>query len=120
MTLGSPFEPPPGVSSSALFGSGSSFGNGSLWVGGLAPKGIVDSADMKFGWWRHVSGQLKITGRRLDAAAPPLQSSVPSGYGTTGFQASGVDFPTEGCWEVTGAVGATSLTFVTEVVLARR
>src|SRR5262245_53995898 len=28
---------------------------------------------MKFGWLRGVSGQLKITGRRLDAEAPPLR-----------------------------------------------
>jgi hypothetical protein len=34
----------------------------------------------------------------------------------TGFQASGVQFPTEGCWEVTGTVGTTSLTFVTFVI----
>jgi hypothetical protein len=33
----------------------------------------------------------------------------------TGFQSSGVNFPTEGCWEVTGEVGATTLTFVTVV-----
>jgi hypothetical protein len=33
-----------------------------------------------------------------------------------GFQASGVYFPTEGCWEVTGKVGTTSLTFVTVVI----
>ena len=37
---------------------------------------------------------------------------LPEGYGTVGFQASGVDFPTEGCWEVTGAVGDATLTFV--------
>ncbi len=124
MTLGSQFRPPPGVLPTALFGSASSHGNGRLWVGGLAPKGILvlefveqdGSAGNKFGWWRHVSGRLTITGRRLDAAAPPLRSSVPSGYGLTGFQTSGVYFPTDGCWEVTGKVGATTLTFVTVVI----
>jgi hypothetical protein len=63
-----------------------------------------------------VAGALTITGRRLDAPAPPLAASVPSGYGDTGFQASGAYFPTEGCWQVTGKVASTSLTFVTFVI----
>jgi hypothetical protein len=41
---------------------------------------------------------------------------VPDGYGAAGFQASGVDFPTGGCWEVTGAMPSSSLRFVTLVV----
>ncbi len=48
--------------------------------------------------------------------APPLRADIPEGYGLSGFQASGVIFPTEGCWEVTGRVGNVSLTFVTLVV----
>jgi hypothetical protein len=71
---------------------------------------------MKFGWWRGVSGQLSIQGRRLDGPAPPLRAEVPDGYGDTGFQASGVIFPTEGCWEITGQVGAARLTFVNFVI----
>jgi hypothetical protein len=43
---------------------------------------------------------------------------VPDGYGATGFQASAVSYPTEGCWEVTGRVGDASLTFVTLVLKA--
>jgi len=34
----------------------------------------------------------------------------------TGFQSSGVYFPTEGCWEVSGRVGTTTLSFVTFVI----
>ncbi len=108
-----------------LFGSASAFGNDKLWVGGLGDGGVIlaDSGSVeadgsigwKFGWWRIASGGLTISGRRLDAAAPPLRASVPSGYGSSGFQASGVSFPTEGCWEVTGTVGGSSLTFVTFV-----
>ena len=74
------------------------------------------SLGMKFGWWRGVSGQLRIEGHRLDAAAPPLRAEVPSGYGDRGFQATYVIFPTPGCWEVTGRVGDASVTFVTKVV----
>lgn len=114
---------PPG---SRLFGWRNSHGNGKLWVGGLWEDGVVaadhrfiqedGSVDMKFGWWRSISGDLTITGRRLDEQAPPLEAHIPSGYGDTGFQATGVTFPTEGCWEVTGKVGTTTLTFVTFVI----
>lgn|SRR5438034_4975370 len=115
-----------GVSPDDLFGWGSSYGNGKLWVGGLWPHGVIaadpgfvekdGATDMKFGWWRKVAGKLEITGRRLDGPAPPLDANVPDGYGDTGFQATGVTFPREGCWQVTGKIGRTSLTFVTFVI----
>jgi hypothetical protein len=85
----------------------------------VAPPDFVEpdgSIGMKFGWWRAVEGSLRIGGRRLDGPAPPLRADVPGGYGEMGFQSSGVYFPTEGCWEVTGTVGGTRLTFVTFVV----
>ena len=74
------------------------------------------SLQMKFWWWRRVKGQLTFEGRRLDGPAPPLRAYVPQGYGESGFQATGLIFPMPGCWEVTGRVGAGSLTFVTQVV----
>ena len=120
------FEPPPGVPYDVLFGADNSHGNGQLWVGGLGDNGVIvagpdfvnrdGSIGMKFGWYRVAPGQLTITGRRLDAPAPPARGSAPSGYGTAGFQASGVTFPTEGCWEITGAVDSATLTFVTFVI----
>jgi hypothetical protein len=73
------------------------------------------SIDWKFGWWRVTPGKLAITGRRLDAQAPPPRASVPDGYGDSGFQATGVLFPTEGCWEITGSLPNAKLTFVTLV-----
>lgn len=109
----------------------SSYGNREVSVGpfGLCPDGIVvfkpggagfvtrgGALGMKWGWMRGVSGELRITGRRLDAVAPPLRSEVPSGYGDRGFQVSYLIFPTPGCWEVTGSVGQSSVTFVTKVV----
>ena len=108
-----------------------SYGNHEVSVGpfGLWPEGTIvfkpggagfvtrnGSLGMKFGWMRGVSGELKITGRRLDADAPPLRSEVPGGYGDRGFQATYLIFPTPGCWEVTGHVGDSSVTFVTKVV----
>jgi hypothetical protein len=111
-------RPPPGQ----LFGV--PHGNGKLWVGTWASNVVFQKPqadgwiDAKFGWYRAVRGQLTIEAHRLDADAPPARSSVPFGYGDGGFQSSGVIFPTEGCWQVTGHVGNTSLTFVT-VVLKR-
>jgi len=109
-----------------LFGSADAFGNSDLWVGGLGADGVIaadprfvesdGSIGWKFGWWRIVSGALTITGQRLDAAAPPLRASVPDGYGPAGFQASGVYFSTEGCWEISGFVSSSKLTFVTFVL----
>src|SRR6266481_5733700 len=109
----------------------SSYGNRQVSVGpfGLWPDGTVvfkpggagfvtrdGSLGMKFGWRRGVSGQLRIAGRRLDGVAPPLRAEVASGYGDRGFQPTYVIFPTSGCWEVTGRVGNSSVTFVTKVV----
>lgn len=126
VTLPRPWVPPPGVAQRALFGFGHAVGNGGLWVGGLWPSGVIragpqfinrnGSVSMKFGWWRNVRGHLRITGRLLDGTAPPLRAHVPDGYGMTGFQASGVIFPTGGCWQVTGKAGTATLTFVTMVI----
>jgi|KBSSwiStaDraftv2_1062776.scaffolds.fasta_scaffold43135_6 hypothetical protein len=110
----------------ALYGAGSSYGNDVLWVGGLWPGGVLaaepafvdpdGSVHMKFGWYRIATGSLTITGRRLDGPAPALTADVPEGYGASGFQSSGVRFPVEGCWEVTGHVGTGSMSFVTYVL----
>jgi hypothetical protein len=86
-----------------------------------ADSGYVEddgSIRMKWPWWRGVRGTLKIQGRRLDGPAPPLRAEVNDAYGLSGFQPSDIYFPTEGCWEVTGSVGQTKLTFVTLVVKA--
>jgi len=116
---------PPGEHPSSL-----DYGNGKLWTN-LWPEGVVlmlperDYATpggpfaMKWGWWRGVTGQLTVMGRRLDGAAPPLTASIPDGYGDYGFQSTSIIFPTAGCWEVTGRAGDASLTFVTRVVEIR-
>lgn len=70
---------------------------------------------MKWPWRRGVPGKLAIEGRRLDAPAPALRAGTEEN-GDSGFQASGLVFPTQGCWEVTGKVGNARLTFVTLVV----
>lgn len=108
-----------------------SYGNQQLSLGpfGLWPDGTVvfrpggagfitrdGSLGMKFGWTRGIRGDLRIEGRRLDGAAPPLRSVVPKGYPETGFQPTYLVFSAPGCWEITGRVGDASLTFVMKVV----
>lgn len=102
---------------------------GTLWAG-LWPDGkVVFTPDgpggiewdgalgMKFYWWRQPGGaKLTLQGRRLDGDAPPMRAEIPDGY-SGAFQATGLIFPKTGCWEVTGRVNDTHLTFVTEVVV---
>jgi hypothetical protein len=70
---------------------------------------------VKFPWWRVAHGTITVTTRRLDATSTPLPADVPSGYGETGFQVSGLNFPAAGCWQVNGTVGGKTLTFVVSV-----
>lgn len=104
-------------------------GNGALWTG-LWPNGTVlirpydidykGWLGMKSVWWRagKGEGQLVVTGHRLDADAPEMESRMPADYGDIGIQATAIYFPSEGCWEVTGTAGTAELTFVTLVVKA--
>jgi hypothetical protein len=102
-----------------------SYGNGKLWTD-FWPFNVVvahaeqvnadGSIEMKWPWWRGVRGTLRIEGRRLNGDAAPLRAEIPAAYGLVGFQPSGLIFPTEGCWEITGRVGDASLTFVTIVL----
>ena len=65
-------------------------------------------------WIRPQGTDLEISGRRLDSEASPLVASIPCCY-PTGFQATGLTFPTAGCWEVKAKAGSSALTFVTLV-----
>ena len=80
--------------------------------------GFVDhdgALGIKWGWWRNIpASQLEITGRRIDAAAPPLRAYIPPGY-PEHFQPSYVVFPTPGCWEVVASTGQQSLALVVAV-----
>jgi hypothetical protein len=114
---------PPGEGSSPNY-----HGNGVLWTalppGGIDKGGTPEpdgSTSQKYPWWTvGTMGELTIQGRRVDAPAPPLRARINSGAPETAFAevaggrfwSSGISFPTEGCWQVTGRVGATSLTFV--------
>lgn len=69
---------------------------------------------IKVGWFRPEGVTLEITGQRLDAQAPPLEAHIPCCYPTR-FQATGLAFPTEGCWEVTAKAADSVLSFVVRV-----
>src|SRR5438552_3559342 len=73
------------------------YANEWLWAGLVPPyTGVWYAGGVKVGWWRSAPGTLTIEGKRLDAPAPPLHADIPDGYGLSGFQATGIDFPTEG------------------------
>ena len=65
-------------------------------------------------WIKPLGAQLQVSGRRLDGAAPPLGVSLPCCY-PGDYQASGVDFPTSGCWEIEAQADSTIFRFVVAV-----
>jgi hypothetical protein len=98
---------------------------GRLWVafgptGGIyrvPPENVAPdgSLGVKIAWQRGpgVRGRVNVEARRLDDRAPPVRRRISArGYGLTGLQASGIAYPTHGCWRVTASAGSASLTFV--------
>ena len=74
----------------------------------------VSEEGIKVGWFRPAGAALEITGRRVDRQGPPLEAHVPCCYPTR-FQATGLYFPSEGCWEVTAKAAESALAFVVRV-----
>ncbi|MDE2993283.1 MAG: hypothetical protein OXU67_05320, partial [Chloroflexota bacterium] len=62
-------------------------------------------------WLKPLGVSLEVSGRRLDAEAPPLGIDT-GGDSSDGFQASHLIFPTEGCWEIVAQSGNSVLRFV--------
>jgi len=94
------------------------YGNGRLFTT-LSPNGEIraDPSGVKVPWWRAlgvgVAGDLKIEGHEVTTGAA-VRAVIPEGYDQR-FQATGLYFPSEGCFEITGRSGDASLTFVTKV-----
>jgi hypothetical protein len=125
-----PFTPPSPYSRNAPWNN-FWYGTDSLWT--AVPENGVWSAlpnnppgyTQKVFWWRkgysptaEPEPQLSVTGRRLDAPAPPLNvSKATNAYAVEIGSAMlvGVDFPTLGCWEITGRYAGTELSFVVQV-----
>jgi hypothetical protein len=72
----------------------------------------------KIGWYRRRPGRLHLYAKRLDGPPASFTSTVPYGYGLTGFQASGLTFGAPGCWALTAVVGKQRSRFVVEVAPA--
>jgi hypothetical protein len=92
-----------------------------LWPHGLVlvpPDDIGPNGwlGMKFPWWRGrgVRGLLHITGHEITSGA--MTRARTNGYGLTGFNASSILFPSEGCYRITSQAGNARLTFVTMVL----
>ncbi len=72
---------------------------------------LILEEGIKVGWFRPEGAELIITGQRLDGDAPALEAHVPCCYPTR-FQATGLYFPTGGCWEVNAKAADKKITFV--------
>ena len=105
----------PAVSGSAAYGYYYLNDNRSIWAsawwyGQEADYLRASEEGIKVGWFRPAGADLEISGQRMDATAPPLESHIPCCYPTR-FQATGLYFPSEGCWQVTAKAEDQVLTF---------
>jgi len=97
------------------------YGNHYVWTQ-LPPDSTVLVAgsdghlpSVKWPWRRMRRGKLSIRGHPVGASRPRLSGSIPDGYGSRGFQATGLIFPSYGCWRVIGSVRRKSISFVVQV-----
>jgi hypothetical protein len=97
---------------------GSWFGTDRLWIA-LSMDGTWRGYRQKMQWWRQgydyrtePEPKLKVTGKRLDAPAPPLMAKTNNVGGPIPSMMVGMNFPAPGCWEITGHYESDELTFV--------
>ena len=123
-----PLFTPPSPYSDLGFEGDFWYGSNSLWT--AVPQNGVwaglphnpEGYTQKVFWWRdgyvwneEPEPDLTVTGERLDAPAPPLiVSKATNAYAADIGSAMlvGVDFPTLGCWKITGQYKKTELSFV--------
>jgi hypothetical protein len=97
-------------------------GNGFLWTmftpgGRMVSQSLRDgSRRIIFKWWRNVEGDLTVTAQRVDSPIPSIHGRIESALRGAPFQASVIDFPSTGCWEIAARIGNNSLRFVVELV----
>src|SRR5581483_5333356 len=125
------FVPPPKIAPNALDAAYFWYGTEKLWTELPRDGKWITSPDrdgrftQKIAWWRHgyvaeieQMPDLTVTGRRLDAEAPPLVASRATNAHHPDFgdlMIVGADVPTAGCWEITGQYHGATLTFVIEL-----
>jgi hypothetical protein len=64
--------------------------------------------------WVRPGQALNVTGTRLDGTSAALKADIPGGYSST-FQASGLYFPTAGCWQVDAHASGQTLRFIVRI-----
>ena len=96
-------------------------GTDGIWTP-LPTDGVVTwgsaTSGSKFPVWSLATGRVSATARRLDAPTLPGFTSnfgIPEVASSLGFIASGLTFPSDGCWKVTYRVGDAKLVFVVDV-----
>ncbi|MFC6086056.1 hypothetical protein [Sphaerisporangium aureirubrum] len=92
------------------------YGGGRLWVSLPDPEYRAERQPdgyyaLKVGWWRLAEGQLHITVNRSEVEKGTFIPEVPSGYGPTGFQPTGLTFSSPGCWHIIGTLADTEIDF---------
>jgi hypothetical protein len=124
---GPPFTPPPPYSPQAPAGY-AWYGTQSLWTA-IPDTGVwyglpqhPGGYTQKLAWWRkgydwraEPQPKLTVSGRRLDAPAPPFKFSDATNAFAEDIGSAmliGVDIPTLGCWEVTGQYVGRELSYV--------
>jgi hypothetical protein len=126
---GSPsFEAPAPYSPNAPWQNIFWFGSENLWTA-LHADGVWSGLPLNPGgytqklvWWsdgyiwdKEPEPALTVTGERLDASAPLLNTSDANGVYASDMGSAmmaGFDFPTLGCWKITGKYGEAELSFV--------
>ncbi|HEY6358682.1 MAG TPA: hypothetical protein VIX35_10585, partial [Vicinamibacterales bacterium] len=64
-------------------------------------------------WAGPRGADLTVTGTRLDGASAPMRADI--SVGDWSFAASGLYFPTAGCWQVNATSGSATMHFVVRV-----
>ena len=122
------FEAPAPYSPSATWPSEFWYGSEHLWTA-LPVDGVwsglpnnPEGYTQKIFWWSslfslkdELEPELVVFGERLDAKAPPLKVSKATNASAKDIGDAmlvGVDFPTLGCWKITGQYKKTGLDFV--------
>lgn len=89
---------------------------GGYWAGVASPQKLFVWSP-GFDWRTAHKPYLKITGKRLDGEAPPIEIAGGTNAGAGGMSAMliGVSFPAEGCWQLTVDHDGHTLNFVVRV-----
>jgi len=104
-------------------------GTNKLWIGlrrdgtwEKLPQWPDGTFRQKLFWWhegynarRDPRPNLKVTGKRLDSPAPPIQSEASNGWTSDAdhpFIVNGINLPSFGCWRITGHFEDAELSFI--------